>query len=114
MITPAASSADCPLWAPWVITRTRGSPRCRRDFLGGGGGDSSSWGGGWSEARMVRPNRSLRITETADRMNSHSRARKSTLMTVRAISDMWLSTGRGVDQHAGGSDLDPRPFLQHS
>ena len=50
------------------------------------------------------------MTETADRMNSHSKARKRTLMTVsgdlrhRSAS----ATGRSVDEHPGGPDLDPR------
>ena len=34
------------------------------------------------------PNRSLLMTETAERMNSHSKARKTTLMIVSAISDI--------------------------
>ena len=88
MITPPASSAERPAWLPWEIMNTRGSPRCRFPLLAGGGGVSSSWGCGWSEARTVLPNKSLRMTETAERMNSHSRARKTTLMIVRAISDI--------------------------
>ena len=59
------------------------------------------------------PNKSLRMTETAERMNSHSKARKATLMIVRAISDMAVSSSGGsVDEHSGGADLDPCSLLQ--
>ena len=47
-----------------------------------------------------------RITDTADRMNSHSSARKSTLMIVSAISDTG-DRPAGMDEHPGRPDLDP-------
>src|SRR5215213_158746 len=114
MITPLASSAERPAWLPWVMVKMRGSPRGRRPrgCVGGAAGGSSSCG--WpSGAGTVRPNRSLRITETADRMKSQSRARNSTLRTVRAISDMDRSASGGcVDEHPRGADLNPRSLSQ--
>src|SRR5215212_5808391 len=114
MITPPASSAERPAWLPCVIAKTRGSPRGRRPrgSGAGGAGGSSSWA--WpSGAGTVRPNRSLRITETAERMKSQSRARNSTLRTVRAISDMDRSASGGcVDEHPIGADLNTRSLSQ--
>src|SRR5215203_1715387 len=114
MITPLASSAERPAWLPWVMVKMRGSPRGRRPrgCVGGAAGGSSSCG--WpSGAGTVRPNRSLRITETADRMKSQSRARNSTLRTVRAISDMDRSASGGrVDEHPRGADLNARSLSQ--